>query len=108
MRPSRRMSFLSLASSSSACASSARLDLTSTSDGMVWGDMMALQKLPGGSQVWQFFAAAQDEERGGSSLKSPSWPGAFPVLAWIRSNPAPGPFPIAIPQATLEDLAGIL
>ncbi len=65
MRPSSRMSLRSLVSSSSAEASSARLDLSSVSEGMIWGDIVKmLQKLPGASLSCNFLGAAQDQEKG--------------------------------------------
>src|ERR1700690_1868729 len=65
MRPSSRTSFRSLASSSSAEASSARFDLRSVSEGMIWGDIgKMLQKLPGTSLSRNFLGPAQDQEKG--------------------------------------------
>ena len=90
MRPSSRMSFRSRVSSSSAWASSARLDLISASEGMIWGDIDGLSRSCPADQVCKFFAAAQDEDGG------------------VLSNPPPRPFPIGIAQAALEDLARIL
>ena len=64
MRPSRRISVRSRASS---CASSTRLARTSVSEGTVWGRHgWLLQRLPGKFRSVQVFAAVQDKDGGGA------------------------------------------
>src|SRR5262249_3524576 len=89
MRPSRRMSLRSRASSSTAWASSGRLVRASVSVGMIWEDIFRYSRMPGSYPVCNFFDAAQDEEDDGIS------------------NFPPGLFPIGVAQAPLENLAGI-
>src|ERR1700736_3285637 len=67
MRPSSRMSFRSRASSSSACASSARLDLSSVSEGMIWGDMARCSRKCPAAIESQFFGFRARVRKGRSS-----------------------------------------
>src|ERR1700759_1419163 len=92
MRPSSRMSFLSRASSSSACTSSARVDLSSASEGMVWGDM---------------FSSPEDARRIKSASFLPQRKMKMRAALFPPSNPPPRPLPIGIAEAALEDFAGI-
>src|SRR5664279_349473 len=91
MRPSSRISVRSRASSSSAKASSPRLDRRSASEGMIWEDMVGgSRKLPGILQSQFFKPDARPRKRRCCSL-----------------NLSPSPLPMRIAQAALEDLAGI-
>src|ERR1700682_3501291 len=72
MRPSRRMSSRSRASASMAAISSPRLGRTSGSEGIIWEDMSLLQKLPGSPLSRNFFAAAQDKDRGDLTFVVPA------------------------------------
>src|SRR3954447_6844193 len=92
IRPSSRMSFRSRASSSIASASSARLDRSSASEGMIWGDMVKCSRIARRLFESQFFAVR--------ARPRANCAGAL--------NPAPGPLPVGITQAPLEYLAGIL
>src|SRR3954465_15384252 len=92
IRPSSRMSFRSRASSSIASASSARLDRSSASEGMIWGDMVKCSRIARRLFESQFFAVRARPTR----------------ITAAMLNPASCPLPVGITQAPLEYLAGIL
>src|SRR5271165_3627348 len=140
MRPNRRISLRSLVSSSIACASSARLERSSTSEGMIWVDIVdcssncpaVLQSasfltqckikkeavavsLPSSRRRPRRRPGTHNHRRSSGGTRLPCCPnetsrGMGPGLR--RDDGSldlpPGPLPIGIAQAALEDLAGVL